>query len=85
MSGINEPVQLLAVYHVCILMQNSLNKSVALGSTRVHLVALEDDLLKLTIRLEDLLEVLLSHAEVNVADIETMEGGAVGTGSSTAF
>ena len=37
------------------LWNDLLNETVTLGATRVQLVALEDDLLKLTIRLEDLL------------------------------
>lgn len=47
-----------------------LDKAVAFGASRVELVVLKDDLLKLAIRDEDLLEVLLRHAEVDVANIE---------------
>jgi hypothetical protein len=62
-----------------------LNETVALGSARVHLVALQDDLLKLTVRLEDLLKILLRDTEVNVSDIETMEGSAVGARGGATF
>lgn len=62
-----------------------LNESVALGTARISLIALENDLLKLAKRLKDLLEVGLRDAEVNVADVEAMEGSAVGTRSGAAF
>ena len=64
-------------------MNNLLNETISLGSARIHLIALEDDLLKLTERLEDLLEILLGDTEVYVANVETVERGAVGTGGST--
>jgi hypothetical protein len=62
-----------------------LNETVSLGAARVQLIALEDDLLKLTKGLEDLLEILLGDAEVDVADVETVEGSAIGTRGSTAL
>lgn len=64
-------------------VNNLLNETISLGSARIHLIALEDDLLKLTERLEDLLEILLGDTEVYVANVETVERGAVGTGGST--
>jgi hypothetical protein len=46
---------------------------------------LKNDLLKLTIRLEDLLEIRLGDTEMNVADIEPVEWRSVGTWSSAAL
>lgn len=66
-------------------MRHSLNETIAFGAAGVHLVALEDDLLKLTIRFEYLLEILLGDAKVDVANIETVKGRAVGTRSSAAL
>ena len=56
-------------------VNNLLNETISLGSARIHLIALEDDLLKLTERLEDLLEILLSDTKMNVANVKTMERG----------
>jgi hypothetical protein len=64
---------------------NSLNETISLGATRVHLIALEDDLFKLTKRLKNLLKILLSDTKVNIADVETMERGTVSTRRSTTF
>ena len=60
-----------------------LNETISLGAARVHLIALEDDLLKLTERLEDLLQILFSDTKMNVANVETMERGTVSTRRST--
>lgn len=65
--------------------EDLLDETISLGAARVQLIALEDDLLKLTKRLEDLLEIFFGDTEVDVADIETVEGGAVSTGCSTAL
>lgn len=62
-----------------------LNETITLGATWVGLIALENDLLKLTERLEDLLEIRLRDTEVDVANVKTMEGCAVEAWSSSAF
>jgi hypothetical protein len=63
----------------------SLNETISLGATWVGLIALKDDLLKLAERLENLLEVRLGDAEVDVANVETVEGCAVEAGCSAAL
>jgi hypothetical protein len=76
-------MQLLAYRPRLCRLIDSLYETVALGATRVGFITLEDDLLKLTIGLEDLLKIRLGNAEVDVADIEAVEGRAIGTRSST--
>jgi hypothetical protein len=48
---------------------NELNETISLGTTRVLLITLENDLLKLTEGLKDLLKIGLGDAEVDVADV----------------
>jgi hypothetical protein len=62
-----------------------LHETISLGTSRIGLIALKDDLLKLTVGLKDLLKIGLGDAKVNVTDIEAMEGGTVGSRSGAAF
>jgi hypothetical protein len=66
-------------------VSNILDKPIALGTTRILLVTLKDDLFEFTIRLEDLLEIGLGDTKVDVANVEAVEGRAVGARNSTAL
>lgn len=64
---------------------NSLNETVAFGTTRDDLIALQDDGFKLAKWLEDLLKIGFGDAEVNVTNVKTVEGCAIGARSSAAL
>lgn len=74
------PGQIKAVHLLqclsCLCCVAELNKSVPATST--VLVLLQLDKLKLAKRLKNSLQVLLRHVEVDVADVEPMEGDGVG-------
>ena len=64
-----------------VLSDNILNEAVALGASLLFLLQLAE--LERTERLEDILEILLGDREVDVADVEAVEGNAVGERGDT--
>ena len=64
---------------------HSLYEAIALRASGVLFVALKGNLLQLSIWNEDFLEIVLGDAEVDVADVETVERSTISSASSTTF